>query len=322
MDDHGEAEIPPPTIEEVEGIADYEVQLESLNQWQIAWRRFKRHRLAVVGSFLFLGMCVVAIIGPIIFPYNFLDIKRPDELVYAGRPPSWVSLDWDPVLLMGETARFQRDVFVLVVNGARMSLIIGLGATAISVVIGALWGGIAGYFGGWPDSVMMRIVDSLLSIPILFLILVASRFLGQGSWIGVLLIFGLFGWLGISRLVRSLFLSLREEQFVDAARAVGVSDYRIIVRHILPNALSPIIVSATLGVAAVIVSEAFVSFLGFGVDVNTPTWGNILSNSLEFVNQGNWWWAFFPGAAIVITVLGINFMGDGLRDALDPRSRA
>ena len=138
----------------------------------------------------------------------------------------------------------------------------------------------------------------------------------------MLLIFGLFGWLGISRLVRSLFLSLREER-VRRCRAGGrrvrLSDHR---RHILPNALSPIIVSATLGVAAVIVSEAFVSFLGFGVDVNTPTWGNILSNSLEFVNQGNWWWAFFPGAAIVVTVLGINFMGDGLRDALDPRSRA
>jgi len=129
MDDRGEPEIPAPTIEEVEGIADYEVQLESLNQWQIAWRRFKRHRLAVVGSVMFLGMCLVAIIGPIILPYNFLDIKRPDELVYAGRPPSWVTLDWEPVLLMGETARFQRDVFVLVVNGARMSLIIGLGGS-------------------------------------------------------------------------------------------------------------------------------------------------------------------------------------------------
>ncbi|MEA2536140.1 MAG: peptide/nickel transport system permease protein [Chloroflexota bacterium] len=322
MDDPGAPEAFPPTIDELEGIEDYEVQLESLNQWQIAWRRFKRHRLAVIGSFLFLGMCVIAIIGPIVLPYNFLDIKRPDQLVFTGRPPSWISGDWSPVLLMGETARFQRDVFTLVINGARLSLVIGIGSTAISVIVGALWGGIAGYFGGILDSVMMRIVDSLLSLPILFLILVASRFLGQGSWIGVLLIFGLFGWLGISRLVRSLFLSLREEQFVDAARAVGVSDWRIIVRHILPNALSPIIVSATLGVAGVIVSEAFVSFLGFGVDVNTPTWGNILSNSLEFVNQGNWWWAFFPGLAIVITVLGINFMGDGLRDALDPRSRA
>ncbi len=311
-----------PTIEEIEGVADYEVQLESLNQWQIAWRRFKRHRLAVIGSVLFIGMCLVAILGPVIFPYNFLDIKKPDVLVFAGRPPSWVSGDFSPFLLMGETARFQRDVFTLVINGARLSLIIGVGSTVISVVIGALWGGIAGYFGGILDSVMMRIVDSLLAVPILFLILVFSRFLGRGSWVTVLLIFGFFGWLGIARLVRSLFLSLREEQFVDAARAVGVSDQRIIIRHILPNALSPIIVSATLGVAGVIVSEAFVSFLGFGVDPNTPTWGNILSNSLEFVNQGNWWWAFFPGLAIVITVLGINFMGDGLRDALDPRSRA
>jgi peptide/nickel transport system permease protein len=194
-------------------------------------------------------------------------------------------------------------------------------ATTISVVIGTIWGGVAGYFGGRLDTVMMRFVDAVLSLPLLFVILVASKFLGSGSWVTVALIFGLLGWAGLSRLVRSQFLSLREEAFVDAARAVGVSDSRIIFRHILPNSLSPIIVSATLAVAGVIVAEAFVSYLGFGVDPSQPTWGNVLSNSLEFITQGNWWWPFFPGMAIVLTVLGINFMGDGLRDALDPRSK-
>jgi len=311
----------PADLEAVEDTLDYEVQLESLNQWQLAWRRFKKHRLAVVGSAIFLGMIAVAVIMPIILPYSSTTIPQPDKIVYAGRPPSWASGDWNPFLLMGETGRLQRDVFTLVVNGARLSLVISILATTISIVVGTIWGGVAGYFVGFLDTVLMRIVDAILSLPLLFVILVASKFLGSGSWVTVTLIFGLLGWGGISRLVRSQFLSLREEAFVDAARAVGVSDVRIIFRHILPNSLSPIIVSATLSVAGVIVGEAFVSYLGFGVDVSQPTWGNVLSNSLEFITQGNWWWPFFPGMAIVLTVLGINFMGDGLRDALDPRSR-
>jgi peptide/nickel transport system permease protein len=315
-------ELTPAELEELElERPDYEVQLESLNQWQLAWRRFKRHRLALVGSAIFLAIVTVGILGPVLLYYDFRVIPHANEIVYAGRPPSWVSGNWDPPLLMGETARLQRDVFTLVVNGARLSLVIGIGATVISVVIGALVGGIAGYFGGAIDWVLMRIVDSLLSLPLLFVILVAAQFLGSGSWFSLMLIFGFLGWLGLSRLVRSLFLSLREEDFVDAARAVGVSDLRIIVRHILPNTLSPIIVAATLSVAGVIIGEAFVSFVGFGVDLNQPTWGNILTNSLDFIQQGNWWWAFFPGFAIVLTVLSINFMGDGLRDALDPRAR-
>jgi len=315
-------ELTPAEVEELElERPDYEVQLESLNQWQLAWRRFKRHRLAVVGSAIFLSIVAVGILGPVLLQYDFRVIPHPNQIVYAGRAPSWVSGNWDPPLLMGETARLQRDIFTLVVNGARLSLIISVGATFISVILGALVGGFAGYFGGAVDWVLMRIVDSLLSLPLLFIILVAAQFLGSGSWFALMLIFGAFGWLGLSRLVRSLFLSLREEDFVDAARAVGVSDFRIIVRHILPNTLSPIIVASTLSVAGVIIGEAFVSFVGFGVDVNQPTWGNILTNSLDFIQQGNWWWAFFPGFAIVLTVLSINFMGDGLRDALDPRAR-
>ncbi len=293
---------------------DFEVKLESLSQFQLAWRRFKRHRLAIVGAFLFFGMCAVAIIGPFFLPYNFYHIPTPDKIVYAGRPPSLAHP-------FGETGGLQRDVLTLVVNGARLSLLIGVGAALVGATIGAIVGGIAGYFGGWIDNVLMRIVDIMLSLPLLFVILVVSKFLGSGSWYLIMVIFAVFSWQGISRLVRSLFLSLRGEDYVDAARAAGVSDVRIIFRHILPNAMSPIIVAATLSVATVIISEAFVSFLGFGVDVTTPTWGNVLTNSLNFIALGNWWWPLFPGLAIVVTVLGISFMGDGLRDALDPRAR-
>ena len=200
-------------------------------------------------------------------------------------------------------------------------MLIGIIATAIAAVLGTIVGGVAGFFGGRIDSLLMRIVDALLALPILFLILVFTRFLGSGSWVSVTLIFGLFGWLGISRLVRSLFLTLREEDYIDAARAAGVSSTRIIFRHLLPNSMSPIIVASTLSVAAVIIGEAFVSYLGYGVGLDTPTLGNVLGGSLQFISVGNWWWAFFPGAAIVIIVLGINFMGDGLQDALDPRAK-
>ncbi len=293
---------------------DFEVQLESLSQLQLAWRRFRKHRLAMVGAFMFLTMCAVAIIGPFLLPYSFYTIPNPDQIVYAGRPPSFAHP-------FGETGGLQRDVFTLVINGARLSLLIGVGASAFGAIIGATVGGIAGYFGGWIDNILMRIVDVMLSLPLLFVILVVSKFLGNGNWYMIMAIFAVFGWQGISRLVRSLFLTLREEDYVDAARATGVGDLRIIFRHILPNAMSPIIVAATLGVAGVIISEAFVSFLGFGVDITQPTWGNILSNSLAFIPLGNWWWPLFPGLAIVVTVLGINFMGDGLRDALDPRAK-
>jgi peptide/nickel transport system permease protein len=311
---------------------DYEVGLVSLNQWQIAWRRFKKHKLAVFGAILFLGICLIAIVVPIFLPYDFEVIPRPLLLCAGstlkatyGCPPSIEHL-------MGTTARLQRDVLTMVVNGARLSLIIGVGASLFSAVLGAVVGGVAGYFGGWVDNVLMRFVDILLSLPLLFVILVASKFLGDsqgllgalfgpGSWLVVLIVFAALGWPGTARLVRSLFLSLRSEVFVEAARAVGVGSGRIIFRHILPNAVSPIIVATTLSVAGVIVGEAFVSFLGYGVSPLTPTWGNILSDSQSSITNGNWWWPVFPGLAIVLTVLGINFMGDGLRDALDPKSK-
>jgi peptide/nickel transport system permease protein len=251
---------------------------------------------------------IVGVVGPFVFQYDYYKIPVPDVHVIAGRPPSFAHP-------FGETGRLQWDVLTLVINGIRYSLLIGVIASAMGAIIGTFVGGVAGYFGGWTDTILMRIVDALLALPLLFVILVFTKFLGSGNWISVAIIFGLFEWLGIARLVRAVILSLREEDYVDAARAVGVRDRRIIFRHLIPNALSPIIVSTTLGVAAVIIGEAFISFLGFGVGSETPTLGNILAGSLGFISQGNWWWALFPGLAIVVIVLGINFMGDGLRDA-------
>jgi peptide/nickel transport system permease protein len=193
---------------------------------------------------------------------------------------------------------------------------------AIGVILGTIVGAIAGYMGSIVDNVLMRLVDVMLSLPSLFVILVAASFLGRGTVFSIVIIFGLLSWMGVSRLVRSQFLSIREREFVEAALAVGVRDRRIIFRHILPNAFSPIVVVASLLIAGNIIAEAFVSFLGFGVDPTTPTWGNILSGGLQFITQGNWWWPLFPGLAIIVTVLAVNFVGDGLRDAFDPRSRA
>jgi peptide/nickel transport system permease protein len=294
---------------------DYEVQLESLNQWQLAWRKFRKHRLAIVGLAILVVLIVAAIFGPILSPFVFNEIPKPDKAVYAGRPPSLAHP-------FGETGGLQRDVLQLVVNGARTSLIIGFSSMAIGVLIGTVVGALAGYLGGFIDNVLMRVVDVMLSLPLLFVILVASQFFGNGNVLLIIIIFGVFSWMGIARLVRSLFLSIREREFVEAAKAVGVRDRRIIFRHILPNAISPIVVSASLIVAGNIIGEAFVSFLGFGVNPIYPTWGNVLSNALTFIPVGNWWWPLFPGLAIIMTVLAVNFIGDGLRDALDPRSRA
>jgi peptide/nickel transport system permease protein len=297
--------------------ADYEIGLESLSQWQLAWRKFRKHNLAIIGLVILSSLILIALVGPFFMPFDFRDIPRPEQIVAIGRGPSLAHP-------FGETGGLQRDVLTLVINGARTSLFIGFSSMAIGVIIGTSVGAIAGYIGGFVDNFLMRIVDVMLSLPILFVILVAANFLGggKGSPMLIVLIFGVFSWMGVSRLVRSLFLSIREREFVEAARAVGVRDRRIIFKHILPNALSPIVVAASLIVAGNIIAEAFVSFLGFGVDPTSPTWGNILANARTFIPQGNWWWPFFSGTAIIVTVLAVNFVGDGLREAFDPRSRA
>lgn len=310
--------------------ADYEVGLRSLSQFELAWRKFREHKLALMGLGILAVIILAAIVGPFFLPFTPIP-TLPSQIVLSGRPPfcqlyavaTHSCTTAGLIHPMGETGGLQADVLMLVVNGARTSLFLGFTSMGIGVAIGTVVGAISGYLGGFIDNLLMRIVDVMLSLPLLFVILVVARFFSNARdnvW-SIIIVFGLFSWMGVSRLVRSLFLSIREREFIEAARAVGVRDRRIIFRHILPNALSPILVAASLIIGGNIIGEAFVSFLGFGVNPSTPTWGNILSNALNFILQGNWWWPLFPGLAIILTVLAVNFVGDGLRDAFDPRSR-
>jgi ABC-type dipeptide/oligopeptide/nickel transport system permease subunit len=301
-----------PTSEAAPPSADFEVALESLNQWQLAWRRFKRHRMALVGTVTFGFMILLAIFGPIIWPYNPLGVRSDLPGTQGFSPAQMFPFGSDGA---------GRSVWVLVANGARLSILIGLSTMFISVTIGTIAGAIAGYFGGRIDGFLMRLVDLFLSIPFLFVVLVAARFFGGGELLPLIVIFGVLFWPGLARLVRALFLTLREQEFVLAARAVGVGDMRIAFRHILPNAMGPIVVTATLTVAQAILTEAFVSSLNFGLKAQDISWGNALADAQSRMSVGNWWWPFFPGIFIALTVIAINFMGDGLRDALDPRSR-
>jgi ABC-type dipeptide/oligopeptide/nickel transport system permease subunit len=291
--------------------SDNEVALESMSQWQLAWRRFKRHRLAMLGIVIFGTICLIAIVGPFLLSFEVLNF--PGATRAGGDPPSMDHL-------FG-TDNAGRDVFAYTIHGARTSIMVGLGSVIIAGFVGVIVGATAGLLGGRTDNVLMRIVDVMFAIPFLFVILVAAQFFGQGDVFSIILIFGLLTWPLIARLVRAQFLSLREADFVDAATAVGVSKGRIAFRHVLPNAIGPIIVAMTLLMASNIILEAFVSFLNFGISETQATWGNSLSNAQNALSQGNWWWAFFPGMAIALTVIAINFIGDGLRDALDPRTR-
>jgi peptide/nickel transport system permease protein len=210
-----------------------------------------------------------------------------------------------------------RDVLVRILYGARISLLVGFVAVGISTFIGILLGAMAGYYGRWIDSVIMRFVDIMLCFPTFFLILAVIAFLEPSIW-NIMIIIGLTSWMGVARLVRAEFLSLRERDFVVAARAIGAQDARIIFRHILPNAISPVLVSATLGVAGAILTESALSFLGIGVQPPTPSWGNMLIAGKQTLGTA-WWLSVFPGLAILITVLGYNLLGEGIRDAMDPR---
>ena len=226
-----------------------------------------------------------------------------------------------------------RDILARTVYGGQISLFIGLVAVLIETVVGIIVGALAGYYGGWIDSLLMRITEALLNIPTIFLLLVMAKFFGgrippiefagrtfSGSVIVIVAIIGITSWMYLARIVRAEFLSLKEREFILAAKATGTSNLEIIFLHILPNTLAPIIVSSTLSVANAILAEAYISFLGLGVQEPTATWGNMLEKSAKYIDSAPWLW-FFPGMLILLTTLGINFVGDGLRDALDPRSR-
>jgi peptide/nickel transport system permease protein len=266
-----------------------------------------RRKYASVGLGVILIMFLVAVFANFIAPYDpeAINLAPKDRL----QPPSLKHL-------LG-TDDLGRDVFSRMVYGARISLSVGLVAVFLSIIIGVTVGAIAGYFGGWVDTLIMRLVEIVMCFPRIFLILMLIAFLGPNILI-VMAVIGLTGWTGLARLVRAEFLSLKERDYVQAARALGAGNRRIIFRHILPNALSPVYVSAVLGVGGAILIESSLSFLGLGVQIPTPSWGNILTSGMHYIESA-WWLMLFPGLAILVTVLSYNLVGEALRDLLDPR---
>jgi peptide/nickel transport system permease protein len=300
-------------------LQDSEVPVIQLSQMQLIWRRFRRHRLAMIGLVLLTTLIVMALIAPLISPETFYtgwnQLAGNQTPVFAW---PWQS-GWKYIL---GTDEYGHSLLMWITYGARVSLSVGLLSAILTMVIGILVGATAGYFGGWVDAVIMRITDVFLTLPQLPLLILLSFYLAGGDWKVIVILFGILSWPAAARLVRSYYLTFRSQEFTEAARAVGVSDSRIIFRHILPNALSPIIVATTLAVAGFIVAEAAIDFLGIGIRAPTVSWGLALSTAEDNFASNNWWATVFPGVMLLLTTLAINFMGDGLRDALDVRSKA
>nr|WP_238701379.1 ABC transporter permease [Mariprofundus erugo] len=265
----------------------------------------KNHPLVVIGGSIVMTVAVLAILAPWIAPYDPTEI----DVSVILMPPSWQH--WCGTDTLG------RDVFSRMLFGARVSLAVGFVAVGISLLIGLLLGAISGYAGGRTDSIIMRITDMVLCFPTFFLILAVIAFLEPSIW-NIMIVIGLTSWMGIARLVRAEFLSLRQREYILAARSLGISPLRIMWRYMLPNALGPILVSAVLGIAGAVLVESGLSFLGLGVQPPDPSWGNILTDGKDNI-QIAWWLSMFPGLAILITVLGYNLLGEGLRDYFDPR---
>jgi peptide/nickel transport system permease protein len=275
----------------------------------LALMRLRRSRLALLGMGIFGAMVVLAVLAPWIVPY---DPEQTDLLSIKAEPSSehWLGTD-----------AIGRDVLSRLLIGARYSLGIGIAAAIISTAVGAIAGAAAGYYGGHVDGLIMRIVDLMLAFPSIFLLLIIASMLDGISVGGIILFLGLFAWMWLARLVRGEFLSLRKREFAEAARAMGAPGRQIIFRHLLPNALGVVIVSFTLDIALFMLAEASLSFLGFGVESGTPTWGNMLSEArTDYLTTPLL--AIVPGLTLTIAVLAINFIGDGLRDALDPQGSA
>jgi peptide/nickel transport system permease protein len=269
------------------------------------FRRFKRNKLAVAGLITIFVIVLAAVAAKLIAPYDPAAI----DISHILAPPSASHL-------LG-TDELGRDVLSRMMYGGQISLSVGFVAEGISLVIGILLGSLAGYYGGKLDAVLMRFVDVMLTFPVFFLILAVIAIV-QGGIFTIMAVIGVTGWMGVARLVRAEFLTLKERDFVVAARASGAGHLRIIFRHILPNALSPVFVAATFGVAGAILIESGLSFLGLGVQPPHASWGSILTSGKDNIEVA-WWLSVYPGLAILITVLSYNLVGEGLRDALDPR---
>src|SRR3989441_1838112 len=280
----------------------------AISQKQLFWRQFRRHKLALASAAVLLVLAAVVLLAPWIAPYPFDAI----DTTQFRKPPSLAHI-------MG-TDDIGRDLFTRLLYGGQISLAIGIFSALVGTGVGTLMGSVAGYYGKALDNLIMRVTDVAFSIPSLPLLIILSAYAKSAIPVMILVI-GLLSWMSTARIVRATVLSIRERDFTLAARAVGAPDVRIIARHILPNALAPIIVGATLGVGGAIIAESSLSFLGLGVQVPTPSWGNMLQDS-QSTMASRPWLTIFPGMAILITVLGINFLGDGLRDALDPTIRS
>ncbi len=271
------------------------------------WYNFFRNKMAVVGGSVVIILFVVSLLAPWIAPFDPNEINLGEVLMSPNLNHFF------------GTDQLGRDVLSRMIWGAGISLKVGFVATGISVFIGALLGALAGYYGKLIDTIIMRFVDIMLCFPSFFLILAVIAILEPSIW-NIMIVIGLTSWMGVTRLVRADFISLREREFVQSARMIGASDFRIIFRHILPNAMASILVAATLGVAGAILTESALSFLGIGVQPPTPSWGNILTAGKDNIDIA-WWLSLYPGLAILVTVLGYNLLGEGIRDSLDPRLR-
>jgi peptide/nickel transport system permease protein len=271
--------------------------------WSLAWRQFRRHYLALAGAVVFLLLSLAALLAPL-SPYD----PNRTSLLARFEPPGLTH----PF----GTDDLGRDELTRVLVGGRVSLSVGLLAMLVSVIVGTAVGAAAGYFGGATDSVLMRLTEMFIAFPQLFILILLAALFGTSFWT-IVLVVGLLRWMSVARLVRAAFLQLKEQDFVMAARALGAGTGVLMLRHILPNALSPIIVAATLGVAGAILTESTLSFLGLGIQLPTATWGNMLRAAQNDMATAPWL-AFFPGLFIFLTILSVNYVGDGLRDALDP----
>lgn len=274
-----------------------------------AWARFARHRMALAGLALIAILTLMAIAAPVIAP---IGPTKTDLRAALTAPSAEHWLGTDPA---------GRDVWARVVYAARVSLLVGFVSVGISLAISLVLGSLAGYYGGFVDSVIMRFTDIVICVPGLILILIVVSLLGA-SIFNVVIVLGIIGWTGMTRLLRAQILSVRERDYVTAARCLGATGRRLMLRHVLPNSVGPLLVASTFGIGGAILAEAGLSFLGFGVIPPTPSWGNMLNTARSFSRlQENPWFWIPPGMAILLTVLAINFIGDGLRDALDPRQR-
>lgn len=295
--------------------------VDSNSGWRGFWRRFRAHRMAVIGLITLIAIILYITLGSLIFTEDYANDTN-------------VRNKWAPPSLehpMG-TDSVGRDILARTIYGGQISLAISILSVTVTVGVGTFLGLVAGYYGGQIDNIITRVAEALFAIPTLFLLLVIAKVVGvripdtvilgrtiSGSVFIIVLVLGFTSWMGLTRIVRALVLSLKQQEFIVAAQALGAGSLRIIFTHILPNVLAPVIVSATLGIAGVILAESNVSFLGLGVQPPTASWGNMIQRAAERIDTA-WWLWFFPGGLILLTILSINYVGDGLRDALDPRS--